>query len=85
MLKKLLNHMQTEPGRKNIKFALARQIFNPLLRNIGYTLITDHFYQPIPNPQEILTHAGKERLLSSIEWCLDKQTIGFILCTNKIV
>ncbi|MGV2387338.1 MAG UNVERIFIED_CONTAM: class I SAM-dependent methyltransferase [Microcystis novacekii LVE1205-3] len=66
--------MQTEQGRKNIKFALARKIFNPLLRNIGYTLITDHFYQPIPNRQEIMTYAGKERPLSSIEWHLDKQT-----------
>ncbi|MFN5969609.1 MAG: class I SAM-dependent methyltransferase [Microcystis sp.] len=74
MLKKLLNRMQTEQGRKNIKFALARKIFNPLLRNIGYTLITDHFYQPIPNRQEIMTYAGKERPLSSIEWHLDKQT-----------
>lgn len=74
MFKKLLNRMQTEQGRKNIKFALARKIFNPLLRNIGYTLITDHFYQPIPNRQEIMTYAGKERPLSSIEWHLDKQT-----------
>lgn len=74
MLKKLLNRMQTEQGRKNIKFALARKIFNPLLRNIGYTLITDHFYQPIPNRQEIMSYAGKERPLSSIEWHLDKQT-----------
>jgi predicted O-methyltransferase YrrM len=74
MLKKLLNRMQTEQGRKNIKFALARKIFNPFLRNIGYTLITDHFYQPIPNRQEIMTYAGKERPLSSIEWHLDKQT-----------
>ncbi|GCA91812.1 class I SAM-dependent methyltransferase [Microcystis aeruginosa] len=74
MLKKLLNRMQTEQGRKNIKFALARKIFNPLLRNIGYTLITDHFYQPIPNRQEIMTYSGKERPLSSIEWHLDKQT-----------
>ncbi|CCI21290.1 hypothetical protein [Microcystis aeruginosa] len=41
MLKKLLNRMQTEQGRKNIKFALAKKIFNPLLRNIGYTLITE--------------------------------------------
>lgn len=74
MLKKLLNRMQTEQGRRNIKFALARKIFNPLLRNIGYTLITDHFYQPIPNRQEIMTYSGKERPLSSIEWHLDKQT-----------
>lgn len=66
--------MQTEQGRKNIKFALAKKIFNPLLRNIGYTLITDHFYQPIPNRQEIMTYAGKEGPLSSIEWHLDKQT-----------
>ena len=73
MLKKLLNRIQTEQGRKNIKFALARKIFNPLLRNIGYTLITDHFYQPIPNRQEIMSYAGKERPLSSIEWHLDKQ------------
>jgi predicted O-methyltransferase YrrM len=74
MLKKLLNRIQTEQGRKNIKFALARKIFNPLLRNIGYTLITDHFYQPIPNRQEIMTYTGKERPLSSIEWHLEKQT-----------
>lgn len=74
MLKKLLNRMPTEQGRKNIKFALAKKIFNPLLRNIGYTLITDHFYQPIPNRQEIMSYAGKERPLSSIEWHLDKQT-----------
>jgi hypothetical protein len=40
--------MQTEQGRKNIKFALARKIFNPLLRNIGYTLITDHFGSSLP-------------------------------------
>jgi predicted O-methyltransferase YrrM len=73
MLKKLANLMQTEQGRKNIKFALARKIVNPLLRNVGYTLITDHFYQPIPNPQEIIIYAEKERPLNSIEWHLDKQ------------
>lgn len=50
MLNKLLNRMQTEQGRKNIKFALARKIFNPLLRNIGYTLITDHFYSADTQP-----------------------------------
>jgi len=74
MLKKLFDQMQTEHGIRNIKLALARKIFNPLLRNIGYTLITDHFYQPIPNRQEIMTYAGKERPLSSIEWHIDKQT-----------
>lgn len=74
MLKKLFDYMQTEQGRRNIKFAMARKFFNPLLRHIGYTLITDHFYQPIPNRQEIMTYAGKERPLSSIEWHIDRQT-----------
>ena len=74
MLKKLFDYMQTEQGIRNIKFAMARKFFNPLLRHIGYTLITDHFYQPIPNRQEIMTYAGKERPLSSIEWHIDRQT-----------
>jgi len=79
MLKKLLNRMQTEQGRKNIKFAPARKIFNPLLRNMGYTLITDHFYQPIPNRQEIMTYAGKERPLSSIIYSISKKK--YIICS----
>ena len=66
--------MQTVQDIRNIKFVMARKIFNPLLRHIGYTLITNHFYQPIPNRQEIMTYAGKERPLSSIEWHIDKQT-----------
>jgi hypothetical protein len=66
--------MQAVQDRRNIKFVMARKIFNPLLRNIGYTLITYHFYQPIPFRQEIMTYAGKERSLSSIECLLDKQT-----------
>jgi hypothetical protein len=61
MLKKLLNRMQTEQGEKILNLPLARKIFNPLLRNMGYTLITDHFYQPIPNRQEIMTYAGKRK------------------------
>lgn len=74
MLKIWFDQMQTVQDRRNIKFVMARKIFNPLLRNIGYTLINDHFYQPIPNRQEIMKYAGKERPLSSIEWYLDNQT-----------
>ena len=44
MLKKLLNRMQTEQGRKNIKFALARKIFNPLL-NHNYDASTNQARQ----------------------------------------
>lgn len=73
MLEKLIKQMQTPQGRKNIQYAVARKFLNPILRNFGYTLITDHFYQPIPNFQELTLYKNKARPLHSIQWDVEKQ------------
>jgi hypothetical protein len=65
--------MQTPQGRKNIKYAFARKVLNPILKNLGYTLITDHFYQPIPNIEELTLYKNKERPLHSIQWNIEQQ------------
>ncbi len=56
-----------------IRFLIARKIFNPLLRRFGYTIIADHFYQPIPNNKELLIYNKKERPLTSIQWNIENQ------------
>ncbi len=73
MFVKFLKYMRSEQGRKNIKFAIARKIFNPFARKLGYTIVADHFYQPIPNDRELLIYDSKERPLRSIEWKIDRQ------------
>jgi hypothetical protein len=70
-----------EQGRKNIKYALARKIINPISRRFGFTIITDHYYQPIPNKNELLIYVNKPRPLESIVWNLNNQ----VEFTNKIL
>ena len=70
---KFLKYMRSEQGRKNIKFAIARKILNPFAGKLGYTIVADQFYQPIPNDRELLIYHNKERPLSSIEWKIDRQ------------
>lgn len=70
---KIMKDIKNEKGRKDIKFYLAIYIFNPILRKLGYTLITDHFYQPIPNKNELLLYKNKPRPLDAINWNIDRQ------------
>lgn len=65
--------MRSKQGRKNIRFAIAAKILNPFARKLGYTIVTDHFYQPIPSDRELLIYHNKERPLNSIEWKIDRQ------------
>ena len=60
MFVKFLKYMRSEQGRKNIKFAIARKLLNPFARKLGYTIVADHFYQPIPNDREFLIYHDKE-------------------------
>ena len=73
ILLKFIKKMNDEQERKDIKFRLAKYIFNPILRKLGYTLITDHFYQPIPNKNELLLYKNKPRPLDAINWNIDRQ------------
>ena len=73
MFVEVLKYMRSEQGRKNIKFAIARKILNPFARKLGYTIVADHYSQPIPNDRELLIYHSKERPLSSIEWKLNHQ------------
>ncbi|MCL1474926.1 class I SAM-dependent methyltransferase [Argonema antarcticum] len=73
MLTKLWKGMRSPQERKNIKFAIASKMINPILRKMGYTLIADHYYQPIPNEQEVLIYQNKERPLKFINWNLAGQ------------
>ena len=73
MFVKVLKYMRSEQGRKNIKYAIARKILNPFARKLGYTIVADHYSQPIPNDRELLIYHSKERPLSSIEWKLNHQ------------
>lgn len=73
ILLKFIKKMKDEQRRKDIKFHLAKYIFNPILRKLGYTLITDHFYQPIPNKNELLLYKNKPRPLDAINWNIDRQ------------
>ena len=66
MLIKVLKYSFSKQGRKAMKYWFARNVANPILRPCGYTLITDHFYQPIPNRQELLVYEACERPLGSL-------------------
>ncbi|MEL7656121.1 MAG: class I SAM-dependent methyltransferase, partial [Bacillota bacterium] len=51
----------TRQGRNHIRLRLAQEVFNPISRKIGYTIVADHFYQPIPNEEEIAFCRNKIR------------------------
>ncbi len=72
-IKRLLDLMRSEQERRTIRFAMAKRILNPIARKLGFTIVTDHFYQPIPNDKELLIYDNKERPLSSIEWKIESQ------------
>jgi hypothetical protein len=73
MLKKLNTKIRSPQGRRDLKYTISRKILNPILKGLGYTVIADHFYQPIPNSDEVMTYEKKERDLSSIKWNLQEQ------------
>jgi Methyltransferase domain len=73
MFIKILKYLRSEQGRKSLKLAIVKKIVNPFVRKFGYTVIADHFYQPIPNDKELLIYQNKERPLDSIEWKLNRQ------------
>lgn len=58
----------------NLRLVLAMKIFNPVLRKLGYTLIADHFYQPIANERDICLYQNKQRPLPALSFDLDRQS-----------
>ena len=58
---------------RGLRLLLAQKALNPFMRKLGFTVIADHFYQPIPNDKELRTYATRERPLNSIKWKLEKQ------------
>lgn len=73
MLGEFLELMSSENGRKKVRYEIATLVLNPLIRRIGYTIVADLYYQPIPSDRELLTYANKERPLSAIDWRIDSQ------------
>lgn len=73
MLGNLGPRLRTCVGRQSLRHSLAKRLLNPLLRRWGYTVIADHFSQPIPNPHEVLLYQDRERPLGSIAWDLPRQ------------
>lgn len=65
--------MCSRNGRQAMRYAVAKRFINPILRRIGYTLIADYFYQPIPNDSDLLASRNKERPLSSVVGDVDCQ------------
>jgi len=65
--------LRTRVGRQSLRHTVAKRLLNPLLRHCGYTVVADYFYQPIPNPQEVLLYHDRERPLTSIAWDLGRQ------------
>ena len=72
MLRHLGPRLRTRIGRQSLRHSLAKRL-NPLLRRWGYTVIADHFYQPLPNPHEVLLYQDRERPLGSVVWDLPGQ------------
>jgi predicted O-methyltransferase YrrM len=61
MITKLLRKLGSRQGLADIRFFISRELVNPLLRPLGFTLIADHFYQPIPNRAEVISQANTPR------------------------
>lgn len=74
---KIMNKMSSKQGRADLRFFISRNFINPILRPLGFTLIADHFYQPIPNPKEAVLYANTTRPTDAIEYDLDEQ-IAFV-------
>ena len=73
MLREMVDHLSSKNGRNRIRYGVATLFLNPLARRIGYTIVADLYYQPIPNDKELLTYANNERPLGAIDWRIDSQ------------
>ncbi len=73
MLPRWIRYWGSAQGRKELKYALARKLFNPILRPFGYTLVADHFYQPIPSDRELLLYKNTPRSLRGLDFRLEDQ------------
>lgn len=73
MWPRCIRYLGSSQGRKELKYALARKIINPILRPLGYTLVTDHFYQPIPSDRELLIYKDAMRPLRGLELNIEDQ------------
>lgn len=65
--------LRSSNGRQALKHAFVSRIVNPIVRPMGYTVITDYFYQPIPSDQELRNTKDQERSLASLNMCVDRQ------------
>jgi predicted O-methyltransferase YrrM len=73
MINKLLRKLGSRQGWADIRFFISRVLVNPLLRPCGFTLIADHFYQPIPNRAEVISHANTPRLFGGCVFNYEEQ------------
>ncbi|MFC1718854.1 class I SAM-dependent methyltransferase [Candidatus Poribacteria bacterium] len=72
MLARIVKAMRSKQGRRDIRYAVS-MILNPFTRKLGYTIVADHFYQPIPNDREVRVYHNRERPIDSIEWKIECQ------------
>lgn len=85
MLKKLFKKAVSTQGRADIRFFISRQLVNPLLRPLGFTLIADHFYQPIPSPADVKVYEGRSRPCGGCDFRYEQQLalVELLLSTYK--
>jgi len=81
MLTKLVRKIVSQQGRADIRYFIARKLCNPVLRPCGFTLIADHFYQPIPNRKEAALYANEKRPHGgySIDYAIQLKLISDLL------
>ncbi len=73
MIRRFLEKMQSDQGRNDLKYAIARSLVNPVISRAGLCLLTDHFYQPIPSRATVLQNEHSKRMNSAINWRVDQQ------------
>jgi predicted O-methyltransferase YrrM len=85
MIRKFFKKLLSSQGRADIRFFVSRAVANPLLRPMGFTLIADHFYQPIPNRAEAVLYADRKRPSGGCDFRYDDQLalIRYLLSTYK--
>lgn len=73
MLKQLLNKLKNRETRANALLRITTKYINPLLRKLGMTLIVHHFYQPIPDEEQVSIYRNKQRPVDKINWDIPGQ------------
>lgn len=73
MFNQILKKLTDPESRANTLRRMTIKYINPWLRKLGLTLVVHHFYQPIPDDEEIALYHNKIRPVEMIDWKIAQQ------------